>query len=82
MDIVQANFLNIEEEGKYSIDEQMVPFKGKKAGSRKQYIKSKPHKLGIKVFVRSGISGIIYDFIIYAGEKTFRQIPFSLVEEQ
>lgn len=37
LDIVRSNFLKIKEEGKYSIDEQMVPYKGKKAGSRKQY---------------------------------------------
>ncbi|XP_039287906.1 uncharacterized protein LOC120352223 [Nilaparvata lugens] len=47
-----------------SIDEMMAPFKGTRAGSRKQYIKSKPHKWRFKIFVRSGVSGIVYDFIV------------------
>ena len=34
-----------------------------------QYIKSKPHKYGIKVFVLSSSSnGYVYDFNVYVGE--------------
>lgn len=73
LDIVRRNCLQIDSEKKQSIDEMMVPYKGKKAGSRRQYIKSKPKKWGFKIFVRAGISGFVYDFIVYGGDGTFTQ---------
>lgn len=81
LDIVKKNFLAIEEEKKYSVDEMMVPYKGTRAGSRRQYIKNKPHKWGFKIFVRAGVSGIIYAFLDYGGEDTFRQHSFSEAED-
>jgi len=36
----------LEPEEKHSVDEQMIPFKGR--SSMKQYMKSKPHKWGYK----------------------------------
>lgn len=77
MEKIRKNFLKIEEEGKYSIDEMMIPYKGRKAGKRKQYVKMKPKKWGFKNFVRAGVSGIIYDFILYGGDDTFRGLTFS-----
>ncbi|KAJ8910560.1 hypothetical protein NQ315_008945 [Exocentrus adspersus] len=50
------------------VDEQMVPFKGQI--NIKQYIKNKPKKWGIKIFVLAGQSGLIYDFVIYQGSTT------------
>lgn len=50
------------------VDEQMVPFKGRI--NIKQYMKNKPTKWGIKIFVLAGQSGIIYDFLIYQGSTT------------
>ncbi|CAK1593994.1 unnamed protein product [Parnassius mnemosyne] len=55
----------------------MVPHKGTRAGSRKQYIKNKPKKWGYKTFVRAGVSGIVYDFLIYGGDDTFRFHSFT-----
>lgn len=78
---VRRNCLNIEPERRNSIDEMMVPYKGSKAGSRRQYIKSKPKKWGFKMFVRCGTSGMVYDFFPYAGESTFRNHEFSEAEE-
>ncbi|KAK2702884.1 hypothetical protein QYM36_018532 [Artemia franciscana] len=49
-----------------SIDEQMIPFKGR-IGFR-QYLKDKPHSWGVKVFTGAGISGIVYDIEIYTGK--------------
>ncbi|KAK2704220.1 hypothetical protein QYM36_017518 [Artemia franciscana] len=49
-----------------SIDEQMIPFKGR-IGFR-QYLKDKPHSWGVKVFTRASISGIVYDIEIYTGK--------------
>lgn len=80
MEKIRQNCLKLEEEGEYSIDEMMIPYKGRKAGKRKQYIKSKPKKWGFKNFVRAGVSGIIYDFLIYGGEDTFLGYSFKRKE--
>lgn len=77
---LRANFLKIPHEDKFSIDEMMVPYKGKKAGNRKQYVKNKPKKWGYKIFVRAGVSGFVYDFLIYGGEDTFRLVDLSPLE--
>ncbi|XP_013194243.2 piggyBac transposable element-derived protein 2-like [Amyelois transitella] len=77
---IRKNCLSIEQEGKYSIDEMMVPYKGTRAGNRRQYMKGKPKKWGYKVFVRAGVSGLVYDFIIYGGEDTFRFNEFTSAE--
>ncbi|KAJ8937836.1 hypothetical protein NQ314_011697 [Rhamnusium bicolor] len=74
---IRKKFLEIDEEHKYSIDEMMVPYKGIRAGNRRQYIKNKPRKWGIKNFIRAGVTGMIYDFLIYGGEDTFRSYSFS-----
>lgn len=50
------------------VDEQVVPFKGNL--NIKQYLKNKPKKWGVKIYVLAGKSGIIYDFIIYQGTTT------------
>lgn len=71
INIICRNCLNREQGKCFSIDEMMIPYKGKKAGSRRQFIKSKPKKLGFKFFVRSGINRLIYNFIPYCGESTF-----------
>ncbi|XP_033823196.1 piggyBac transposable element-derived protein 2-like [Periophthalmus magnuspinnatus] len=60
------NCLKLVPEEYNSIDEQMVPFKGKYSGV-KQYMHSKPHKWGFKIWCRCGISGLLYDFEIYQG---------------
>ena len=56
----------IEPEEIHSVDEQMIPFKGRSA--LEQYMPMKPHKWGFKVFARCGISGITYDFFFYDGK--------------
>ncbi|XP_059209229.1 piggyBac transposable element-derived protein 3-like [Centropristis striata] len=68
---VRKKCLEIESENKFSIDEMMVPYKGTKAGSLRQYLPSKPHHWGFKIFVRAGVSGIVYDFLTYTGKSTF-----------
>ncbi|XP_063634975.1 piggyBac transposable element-derived protein 3-like [Cydia splendana] len=81
MEKIRLNFLKLEEEGEYSIDEMMIPYKGTKAGNRRQYIQNKPKKWGFKNFVRAGVSGLIYDFIMYGGDDTFRGYTFTDAEE-
>lgn len=39
---IRKKCLEIESENKFSIDEMMVPYKGTKAGSLRQYLPSKP----------------------------------------
>ena len=50
-----------------SIDEQIVPFKGRI--SLKQYNPQKPHKWGYKIYFISGSSGFAYNFEIYSGKE-------------
>lgn len=77
---IRINCNNLPNERRQSIDEMMVPFKGTRAGSRKQYIKSKPKKWGFKLFIRAGVSGLIYDLLIYDGANTFQNIHFPTEE--
>ncbi|XP_065318901.1 piggyBac transposable element-derived protein 3-like [Gordionus sp. m RMFG-2023] len=63
---IQNNMQKLEMEERVCVDELIIPFKGR--SSLKQYIKSKPHKWGIKAL--AGSSGIVYDFKIYAGKQT------------
>ena len=65
-DAFRENLKKIDPEEIQSIDEQMIPFKGR-IGFR-QYLKDKPHSWGVKVFTRAGISGIVYDIEIYTGK--------------
>ncbi|XP_059188491.1 piggyBac transposable element-derived protein 3-like [Centropristis striata] len=71
LDHMRGKCVEIESENQFSIDEMMVPYKGKKAGSLRQYLPSKPKKWGFKVFVRAGVSGFVYDFMVYTGKSTF-----------
>lgn len=59
--------LEISNEEFQSIDEQMIPFKGR--SHLKQYMPKKPKKWGFKVFARCGVSGLIYDFYLYEGKS-------------
>jgi hypothetical protein len=58
--------LNVEPEEKMSVDEQMIPYKGK--NSLRQYLPNKPKKWGFKVLARCGVSGFTYDFHMYDGK--------------
>lgn len=68
VEALRANLLKLVPEEKNSIDEQVIPFKGRTPIL--QYIKNKPHKWGYKVFTRAGLSGIVYDFRVYEGAST------------
>nr|CAH7712836.1 unnamed protein product [Callosobruchus chinensis] len=81
LEIVRRNCIAVEEEKKQSIDEMMIPYKGKKVGSKRQYIKSKPNRWGFKIFMRAGVSGIVYDFVVYGGEKTLKEYHQFTSEE-
>lgn len=54
-------------EESHSVDEQMIPTKAR--SSLRQYLPKKPHKWGMKVWARCGVSGMLYDFEIYTGKQ-------------
>ncbi|XP_064462103.1 piggyBac transposable element-derived protein 3-like [Ornithodoros turicata] len=63
---VRKNLCKISMEQCLSVDEQVIPFKGR--SRLKQYNPKKPKKWGYKMFVLCGASGIPYDFEFYAGK--------------
>ena len=66
LDVLQERFLEaVTPEEFHSIDEQIIPFKGRH--SSKQYIPKKPKPWGFKVWVRAGSSGYTYRFELYQG---------------
>uniref|UniRef100_W5MNY0 PiggyBac transposable element-derived protein domain-containing protein n=1 Tax=Lepisosteus oculatus TaxID=7918 RepID=W5MNY0_LEPOC len=74
LDHMRKKCSQIKSENQFSIDEMMVPYKGRKAGSLRQYLPAKPKK------VRAGVSGFVHDFFIYTGKSTFAcatQIPLK-----
>ncbi|KAJ8953501.1 hypothetical protein NQ318_023623 [Aromia moschata] len=55
------------------IDESMILFKGRL--SFKQYIKTKRHRFGIKLYVLCDCeTGIVLDFIVYIGQDTYKMM--------
>jgi hypothetical protein len=67
LQVVKQQCNNLEQEEFHSIDEQIIPTKGR--SNIRQYVPKKPHKWGIKVYIRCGISGILYHFHIYTGKN-------------
>ena len=67
VDMLRCRFMRVPLEENLSIDEQMVPFKGR--SSLKQYLPKKPHKWGYKIYVMSGNSGFAYDMEVYSGKN-------------
>jgi hypothetical protein len=66
LESIQSKCRSIDPEEKYYIDEQIIPFKARNTIT--QYLPKKPHKWGLKLFVRCGLSGITYDFSFYKGK--------------
>lgn len=64
LDMIRANCIKTKGENLYSVDEMMISYKGTKAGNLRQYMPKKPKKWGFKMFVRAGVSGIVYDFFL------------------
>ena len=60
-----------------SIDEMMVPYKGR-TSRIKQYMRGKPHAWGFKIWARTGVSGMLYDFDVYQGNVAKTKSEFGL----
>ncbi|CAF4020199.1 unnamed protein product [Rotaria sp. Silwood2] len=75
LNIVKENFRIIPKEEKLSVDEQIIPFKGRSI--MKQHMPKKPNRWGYKMFLLAGgKSGICYDFIFYTGKGNQQQHGF------
>ena len=61
------NSQKIQQEKCKSIDKQIIPTKSR--APIRQYCPMKPHKWGIKMWARCGVSGILYDFDVYLGKQ-------------
>lgn len=65
---IRKGCLKLERRPQCSIDEQMIPFTGRT--KLKQYVRGKPHPVGIKNYILASSSGLILDFEIYQGKNT------------
>lgn len=68
IDHMKQKFLAIPMLQMLSVDEQIVPFKGR--SSLKTYNPKKPVKWGYKIFVMFDSHGLVHDFMFYAGTIT------------
>lgn len=66
LDAFREKCLKVVPEEHNSVDEMMIPFRGK-FSSIKQYMRGKPNPWGFKLWARTGISGILCDFDVYQG---------------
>ncbi|KAK7171142.1 hypothetical protein R3I94_001150 [Phoxinus phoxinus] len=66
LDSFREKCLQVVPEEHNSVDEMMIPFKGR-FSSIKQYMRGKPNPWGFKMWVRTGISGMMCDFDVYQG---------------
>lgn len=71
-DALRKNFLKIPPKECQSIDEIIIPFKGR--SSLRVYMPNKPHKWGFKLWGRSDSDGFIYDFDLYQPTRPNEQI--------
>ena len=76
----RQNCLKVVPDETNSIDEMMVPYKGR-TSRIKQYMRGKPHVWGFKVWARTGVSGMLYDFDVYQGNAGKTNSEFGLATD-
>lgn len=68
VDKINFNFENLHTPGEViAVDESMIPFRGRL--KFRQYIPSKRHRYGVKLFKVCDVNGFTYKIIIYDGEQ-------------
>ena len=68
LDFLRARFKSIDVPGSViSIDETMVPWKGRLLF--KQYIPGKAHKYGVKIYKLAATNGYTWNFMVYTGKQ-------------
>ena len=65
IDYLKKTFMEIKPMEKLCNDEKIVTFKGKSAS--KQYKPQKPKKWGYKLYIFSGVDGLIHNFKVHTG---------------
>jgi hypothetical protein len=65
INMLKDSFSKLKHEEMLCVDEQVVPYKGK--SSIKQYNPMKPKKWGFKIYVLSGVDGLVHNFEIHTG---------------
>jgi Transposase IS4 len=73
----RQNCLHVTPDEMNSIDEMMVPYKGRTSGI-KQYMRGKPHAWGFKIWARTSVSGMLYDFDVYQGNAAKTKSEYGL----
>ena len=69
LNIAKGNFQSIPKQEKLSVDEQIIPFKGK--GIMKQHMLNKPNRCGYtKLVLAASDSSLCYEFIFYASKNS------------
>ena len=58
-----------------SVDESMIPYKG--LHSARQFMRSKPVRFGLKMWMLCGSTGYPYNFEIYTGKEANRKEPLG-----
>ena len=73
----RQNCLKVVPDENNSVDEMMVPYKGR-TSRIKQYMRGKPHAWGFKIWARTSVSGMLYDFDVYQGNVANTRSEFGL----
>jgi hypothetical protein len=69
VDKINSNFENLQTSGEViAVDESMILFRGRL--HFRQYIPSKRHRYGVKLFKVCGVNGFTYKIIIYEGNQS------------
>jgi len=77
LEAFRQNCLKVIPDEVNSIDEMMVPYKGR-TSRLKQYMRGKPHPWGFKIWARTGVCGILHDFDVYQGNVSNNRSELGL----